>query len=130
MWILEILFCLLLVQNLAFKAHGIHSDRAVVLESCRLEQSICDLKHWIIGDYVKNEFKPKYLVDKLPLRGSVPAKNKLKSQQLYTFTKKEARQCLKNRKIWFIGDSYIRCFYNGFLDVLRGNYASFARVTP
>ena len=36
----------------------------------RSEQSICDLKHWIIGDYVENEFIPEYLVDKLSFNGS------------------------------------------------------------
>ena len=93
----------------------------------RTEQSICDLKHWIIGDYVENEFIPEYLVDKLSFNesdGSVPSENRFKSQQLHKFSEEEAGQCLRNRKIWFIGDSYIRCFYNGFLDVLRGNYAS------
>ena len=93
----------------------------------RSEQSICDLKHWIIGDYVENEFIPEYLVDKLSFNGSdgsVPSENRFKSQQLHKFSEREAGQCLRNRKIWFIGDSYIRCFYNGFLDVLRGNYAA------
>ena len=93
----------------------------------RSEQSICDLKHWIIGDYVENEFVPEYLVDELPFNGSdgsVPSENRFKSQQLHKFSEGEAGQCLRNRKIWFIGDSYIRCFYNGFLDVLRGNYAA------
>ena len=123
----EIFSCLLLLfQNLIFKVRGFHLDRDVVLEKGRLEQSICDLKHWIIGDYLKFDFKlkPKYLVDKLPLEGTVSPKNRLKSQQLHEYSEREARQCLRNRKIWFIGDSYIRCFYHGFLDVLRGNYAS------
>jgi len=101
----------------------IHTERLVAASEKLLDsekQSICDLKHWIKGRYVKNVFKPQYLSHE-PLSLSKSSRV-LKSQELQYFSKAESRECLRNRKIWFVGDSYIRCFFNGFMDVLRENY--------
>lgn len=77
--------------------------------------SICNLEHWVQGKFEKDHFIPTFIYKnmhskKIAVKGSY-----------HWFKKVEATTCLANKRIWIVGDSYMRHFYFGMMDVLRGN---------
>jgi len=83
--------------------------------------SLCDLKHWVHGEFRGHKFIPTGFTNTASL--NPPRDLKFTKQKYHWFSKKEAQICLKNKKVWVIGDSYMRNLYIGLMDVLRGNIA-------
>ena len=52
-----------------------------------------------------------------------PRDLKVIKQLYHWFLDEEAQLCLKNKKVWVIGDSYLRNLFLGLKDVLRSNLA-------
>lgn len=70
------------------------------------EENICDIKHWVHGEFQGHKFIPSgytHTVSLEPLRDL-----KITKEQYHWFSKEEAQICLKNKKVWDIGDSYMR----------------------
>ena len=83
--------------------------------------SLCDMKHWVHGEFQGHNFIPSGYTDTASLKP--PRDLKFTKQQYHWFSKEEAQLCLKNKNVWVIGDSYMRNLFIGYMDVLRGNLA-------
>lgn len=85
------------------------------------EFSLCDMTHWIHGKFQGDNFIPSGYTRTASLK---PPRDLKSTKQLYHwFSKEEAQSCLKNKRVWVIGDSYMRNLFIGLMDVLRGNVA-------
>lgn len=92
-----------------------------IISTTRTRSDLCDLKYWIYGTFVKNVFVPRVLSEEASLR--TPKSNRFvvqNSPKYHWFDKHEAQDCLRNKRIWVIGDSYMRHLYTGLMDVIRG----------
>ena len=82
--------------------------------------SVCDLRHWVHGVFDKDVFVPTHITPVPSMNPPKVIKDAL-NQKFHWFTKKEAEQCLRHKRVWVIGDSYMRNQYIGLMDVIRGN---------
>ncbi|CAL6338080.1 unnamed protein product [Bathycoccus prasinos] len=80
-----------------------------------LNQVICDLEHWVFEKFVKEQFSPTHASKSVPLRKTAVRGS------YHQYNRTEANLCMTNKRVWIIGDSYMRHFYFGLMDVLRGN---------
>jgi hypothetical protein len=83
--------------------------------SANVENSLCSLDHWVQGRFEKDQFIPTFISKNISGR-KVAVKGRY-----HWFSSTEANDCLRDKRVWIIGDSYMRLFYFGFMDVLRGN---------
>jgi lysophospholipase L1-like esterase len=81
--------------------------------------SICDLQQWVHGNFKRNEFIPAFITDVASLKP--PKQKQPVANQYHWFTRHDAEVCLRNKRIWVIGDSYMRNLFIGLMDVIRGN---------
>ena len=83
--------------------------------------SLCDMTRWIHGKFQGDTFIPSGYTGTASLK---PPRDLKSTKQVYHwFSKEEAQSCLKNKRVWVIGDSYMRNLFIGLMDVLRGNVA-------
>ena len=83
--------------------------------------SLCDMTRWIHGKFQGDTFIPSGYTRTASLK---PPRDLKSTKQVYHwFSKEEAQSCLKNKRVWVIGDSYMRNLFIGLMDVLRGNVA-------
>ena len=85
-------------------------------------RTICDLEHWVFGKFVEDRFNPTHVSRNVPLKRTAV------KGSYHWFNKTEANVCMANKRVWIIGDSYMRHFYFGLMDVLRGNIKSPTKV--
>lgn len=83
--------------------------------------SICDLRHWVHGVFKKDIFIPTHMTTAASL---TPPKAQEMSQKFHWFTKNEAEKCLRNKRVWVIGDSYMR---NQYIGLMVGEWGGGAR---
>ena len=102
------------VAVLASAGHGATLSRA----EDDVTDSICDLKHWVHGVFKKDVFTP----TRTSTKAYVPAPaGRDVTQRYHWFTPEEAGGCLKDKRVWVLGDSYMRNQFIGLTDVLEGN---------
>ena len=68
--------------------------------------SLCDMTRWIHGKFQGDTFIPSGYTRTASLK---PPRDLKSTKQVYHwFSKEEAQSCLKNKRVWVIGDSYMR----------------------
>ena len=90
-------------------------------DSSQKKENICDLNHWVHGEFQEDKFVPIGYTDTASL--TPPSDLKTTKQTYHWFSKHEAQACVSNKNVWVVGDSYMRNLFIGFMDVLRGNRA-------
>ena len=93
-----------------------------LVSTTRTHSDLCDLQYWVYGKFVNNVFVPRVLSEEASL--TTPKSSRFGGQNLlkyHWFDKPEAQECLRDKHIWVIGDSYMRHLYVGLMDVIRGN---------
>jgi len=98
-----------------FKTHGFEANSHFPAPHSFSLSRICDLEHWVFGKFVKEQFSPTHVSKSVPLRKTAVRGS------YHQFNRTEANLCMTNKRVWIIGDSYMRHFYFGLMDVLRGN---------
>jgi len=107
---LQMLFCLSFL-TFTIQALGTNEQYFPIRSSLR---TFCDLQHWVFGKFVKEQFTPTHVSK------SVPSRKIAVRGSYHWFNKTEANLCMANKRVWILGDSYMRHFYFGLMDVLRG----------
>ena len=108
-------------QNFEFDEKEVITSQKRVKKGMRDNPSLCDMKHWVHGEFQRDKFIPSGYTRTASLKP--PRDLKFTKQLYHWFSKEEAQLCLKNKKVWVIGDSYMRNLFIGLMDVLRGNLA-------
>ena len=107
-----VMICLYIFR---FKTHGFEANSHFPAPHSFSLSRICDLEHWVFGKFVKEQFSPTHVSKSVPLRKTAVRGS------YHQFNRTEANLCMTNKRVWIIGDSYMRHFYFGLMDVLRGN---------